>query len=182
MTTTDYLINIVLVAFVILQVKGGRLTLKTALRPVICVAAAALYYLQGIPTAGNDVLLDVLLGGIGLVLGVACALTTRVWKDKDGFQYSKAGGIAAALWIIGVGSRMAFEEYWSHGGTHSIVNFSVAHAITSQNAWIAGLVIMALAEVISRLVIVRLRAARTTTIGEPIPASSTAPANQTVAA
>ncbi len=57
MTTTDYLINIVLVAFVILQVKGGRLTLKTALRPVICVAAAAVYYLQGIPTAGNDVLL-----------------------------------------------------------------------------------------------------------------------------
>jgi hypothetical protein len=171
MTTTDYLINIVLVAFVILQVKGGRLTLKTALRPVICVAAAAFYYLQGIPTAGNDVLLDVVLGGVGLVLGVACAFTTRVWKDREGFQYSKAGGIAAALWIIGVGSRMAFEEYWSHGGTHSIVNFSIVHDITGQSAWIAGLVIMALAEVISRLVIIRLRAARTMEIGEPIPTS-----------
>jgi hypothetical protein len=181
MTTTDYLINIVLVAFVILQVRGGRLTLKTALRPVICVVAAALYYLQGIPTAGNDVVLDLVLGGVGLVLGVACALTTRVWKDKDGFQYSKAGGVAAALWIIGVGSRTAFEEYSSHGGTHSIVSFSVAHDITSQSAWVAGLVIMALAEVISRLVIIRLRAARTTTIGEPIPASTTVPENQTVA-
>ncbi len=117
-------------------------------------------------------MLDVVLGGVGLALGVACALCTSVWKDKEGIQYSKAGGVAAALWVIGVGSRMAFEEYWSHGGTHAIVNFSIAHDITSQNAWIAGLVIMALAEVISRLVIIRLRAARTTTIGEPIPAST----------
>jgi hypothetical protein len=180
MTTTDYLINIVLVAFVILQVKGGRLTLKTALRPVICVAAAALYYLKGIPTAGNDVLLDAVLGGVGLALGVACGFTTRVWKDTEGFQYSKAGGIAAVLWVVGVGSRMAFEEYWSHGGTHSIVNFSIAHDITGQSAWIAGLVIMALAEVISRLVVIRLRAARTTTIGEPLPAVQ--PAKEIVAA
>lgn len=180
MTTTDYLINIVLVAFVILQVKGGRLTIKSALRPVICVAAAALYYLQGIPTAGNDALLDVVLGGVGLVLGVTCALTTRVWKDKDGFQYSKAGGVAAALWIIGIGSRMAFEEYWNHGGTHSIVSFSVAHDITGQSAWIAGLVIMALAEVISRLIVIRVRAARSTTIADPIPALATVSTNQTV--
>jgi hypothetical protein len=181
MTTTDYLINIILVAFVILQIKGGRLTLRTALRPVICVAAAALYYLHGVPTRGNDILLDIVFGGIGLTLGVACAFTTRVWKDTEGFQYSRAGTVAAALWVVGVGSRMAFEEYWSHGGTHTIVTFSIAHDITSQNAWIAGLVIMALTEVISRLVVIRLRAARTTTLGEPIPTFTKESATQSVA-
>ncbi|HTT59437.1 MAG TPA: hypothetical protein VMF33_05265, partial [Acidimicrobiales bacterium] len=134
MTTTDYLINIVLIGFVVLQLRGGRLTLRTALRPVICVAAAAMYYLQGIPTAGNDVVLDLVLGTVGLVLGIACAMTTRVWKDKEGSQYSKAGFAAAALWVIGIGSRLAFEEYWSHGGTHAIENFSIAHDITSQSA------------------------------------------------
>jgi hypothetical protein len=77
MTTTDYLINIGLVALVALQIRGSRLDLKTALRPVICVAAAALYYLRGIPTSGNDVLLDLVLGGAGLAFGVACALTLR---------------------------------------------------------------------------------------------------------
>jgi len=41
MTTTDYVINIGLVALVIFQVRGSRLDLKVALRPVICVAAAA---------------------------------------------------------------------------------------------------------------------------------------------
>jgi hypothetical protein len=165
MTITDYLINIALVALVILQIRGSRLDLKTALRPVICVAAAALYYLRGIPTAGNDLLLDVALGALGLVLGVACAATTRVWRADDGFAYAKAGAVAAALWVIGIGSRLAFEEFWTHGGTRTIVNFSIAHDITSQNAWVAGLVMMALAEVASRLVVIRVRAARTQQTG-----------------
>jgi hypothetical protein len=170
MTTTDYLINIALIALVILQIRGSRLDLKTALRPVILVAAAALYYLRGVPVAGNDLLLYVVLGGIGLVLGVACAATTRVWRADDGHGYAKAGVIAAALWIIGLGSRLAFEEFWSHGGTHAIVSFSIAHDITSQDAWVAALVLMALAEVISRLVVIRIRGARTRETGEILPA------------
>jgi hypothetical protein len=174
MTATDYLINTGLVALVILQIRGSRLDLKTALRPVICVAAAALYYLRGVPTSGNDVLLDLVLGGVGLVLGVACALTTQVWRSDDGHAYAKAGGIAAALWVIGLGSRLGFEELWAHGGTHAIVSFSIAHNITGQNAWVAGLVMMALAEVISRLVVIRLRGARTNEVGEPIVAEQRA--------
>jgi hypothetical protein len=169
MTITDYLINFALVALVVLQVRGSRLDLKTALRPVVLVAAAALYYLHAIPTSGNDLRLYAVLGGIGLVLGVACAATTRVWRANDGSAYAKAGGIAAALWVIGIGSRLAFEEFWSHGGTHTIVNFSIAHDITGQSAWVAGLVTMALAEVISRLAVIRARGARTEKIGEPLP-------------
>jgi hypothetical protein len=170
MTTTDYLINFALIALVILQIRGSRLDLKTALRPVILVAAAALYYLRGVPVAGNDLILYVVLGGIGLVLGVACAATTRVWRAGDGHAYAKAGVIAAALWIIGLGSRLGFEEFWSHGGTHAIVSFSIAHDITSQDAWVAALVLMALAEVISRLVVIRIRGARTRQTGEILPA------------
>ena len=168
MTATDYLINIGLVALVILQIRGSRLDLRTAIRPVVCVAAAALYYLDGFPTKGNDVLLDVALGGLGLVLGVACGFATKVWKANDGHAYAKAGGIAAALWVVGLGGRLAFEEFWTHGGTHAIVNFSIAHDITGQNSWVAGLVMMALAEVISRLVVIRLRGLRTSEVGEPI--------------
>jgi len=174
MTTTDYLINFGLVALVILQIRGSRLDLRTALRPVILVAAAALYYLRAIPTSGKDVLLDLVLGSAGLVLGVACALTTKVWHAADGHAYAKAGGIAAALWVIGLGSRLAFEEFWTHGGTHTIVNFSIAHDITGQSAWVAALVMMALAEVISRLVVIRVRGARTGEIGEPIVAKQRA--------
>jgi hypothetical protein len=178
MTTTDYLINIVLIGIVILQIRGSRQDLKTAIRPVVLVAAAAAYYLRGFPTSGNDLALDAILGGIGLILGVACAATTRVWRATDGFAYAKAGVIAAALWVIGIGSRLGFEEFWSHGGTHDIVSFSVAHDITSQNASVAGLVLMALAEVIARLVVIRIRGARTSQTGEPLHAAR----SQTVAA
>jgi hypothetical protein len=160
MTTTDYLINIALIALVILQIRGSRLDMKTLIRPVVLVAAAAIYYLRGFPAGGNDLLLYAILGGLGLVLGVACGATTRVWQADDGFAYAKAGVIAAALWVIGIGSRLAFEEFVTHGGGTDIVKFSVTHDITSQNAWVAGLVLMALAEVISRLVAIRVRGAR----------------------
>jgi hypothetical protein len=176
MTTTDYIINFALIALVLLQIRGSRLDLLTALRPVILVAAAALYYLRGVPTSGNDLLLDVVLGGIGLVLGIACAATTRVWRAGDGFGYAKAGVVAAAFWIIGIGSRLGFEEFSTHGGASDIVSFSVAHDITSQNAWVAALVIMALAEVISRLAVLRLRAARTKQTGPALHAAPRATA------
>jgi hypothetical protein len=178
MTFTDYLINIVLIGLVILQIRGSRLDLKTAIRPVVLVAVAAVYYLRAFPVAGNDVILYAVLGGIGLVLGVGCGATTRVWRASDGHGYAKAGVIAAALWIIGIGSRLGFEEYSSHGGAHAIVNFSIAHDITSQNAWVAALILMALAEVIARLAVIRIRGARTRETGEILPAGR----RQTVAA
>jgi hypothetical protein len=165
MTITDYLINFVLIGLVVLQIRGSRLDLKTALRPVLLVAAAAAYYLRGFPTGGNDISLYVILGGVGLVLGVACGATTRVWRADDGTGYAKAGVVAAAFWVIGIGSRLGFEEFVTHGGSADIVNFSIAHDITSQNAWVAGLVLMALAEVIARLVAIRVRGARTRETG-----------------
>ena len=176
MTTTDYIINIALIALVILQIRGSRLDMKTLIRPVILVAAAALYYLRGFPTGGHDLPLYVVLGGLGLVLGVACGATTRVWRASDGFGYAKAGVIAAALWVIGIGSRLAFEEFATHGGGRDILNFSVAHDITSQNAWVAGLVLMALIEVLSRTVTIRVRGARTRAAGPSLNAEQHAAA------
>ncbi len=160
MTTTDYLINFALIALVIFQLQDRRITLRALIRPVVLVALAALYYLKGVPTAGNDVTLYLALAGIGLIFGSACAWTTHIWRASDGFAHSKAGVAAAFFWIVGIGSRLAFEEYSSHGGLSSIARFSESHDITSQNAWVAALVIMALVEVVARLGFIRLRAAR----------------------
>lgn len=168
MTNTDYLINLALIALVILQIRGSRCDVKTAVRPLVLVGAAAVYYLRGIPAGGNDLLLDGVLIGAGLVLGIACGVTTRVWRAGDGFSYARADVAAAVLCVAGLGARLAFEEFWSHGGTKVIVNFSVAHDITSQDAWIAALVQMAVAEVVSRLVTIRIRAARTHNTGEAL--------------
>ncbi len=154
MTLNDYIINI---ALVILQVRDRRMDLRSLLLPVALVAAACALYLKALPTAGNDLLLDLALGGAGAVLGVATALTTRVWRAADGYAHSKAGVVAAVLWVLGVGSRFAYEEYATHGGAPTIARFSLEHDITSTQAWVTAVLFMALAEVVFRLVVLQVK-------------------------
>ena len=157
---TGYIINTILVLLVLRQIRGSRLDLANLVLPVVLVAGAAAYYLRSVPTAGNDIVLDVTLGVTGAMLGFLCALATHVWRGSDGVALAKAGGIAAVLWVVGIGSRMAFAFFSTHGSGPAIARFSFAHSITGANAWIAALVIMALAEVIARLITLRIRARR----------------------
>jgi hypothetical protein len=142
---TGYIINLILVLLVLRQVRENRLDLVNLILPVV-------------PAAGHDVLLDVTLAAIGAVLGALCAFTTHLRRGPDGTAISRAGLIAAVLWVLGIGARMAFAYSSGHGAGPAITRFSAAHQITSSGAWVAALVIMALAEVVARLGILRLRA------------------------
>ncbi|HEV8222797.1 MAG TPA: hypothetical protein VGQ05_21225 [Streptosporangiaceae bacterium] len=158
MNATGYIINSILVLLVLRQIRETRLDLANLVLPVLLVGAAAAYYLHSVPTAGHDVLLDVTLGAVGLALGALCALATRLRRGPDGIALAKAGIVAAVLWMAGIGARMAFSLWSGHGGAPHIASFSIAHQITGAGAWVAALVIMALAEVLARLGILRLRA------------------------
>ena len=158
MNATGYIISSILVLLVLRQIRETRLDLVSLVLPVVLVGAAAAYYLHSVPTAGHDVLLDVTLGSVGLALGALCALATRLRRGPDGAALAKAGVIAAVLWVAGIGARMAFSLWSGHGGAPHIASFSIAHQITGASAWVAALVIMALAEVLARLSILRLRA------------------------
>jgi hypothetical protein len=159
-SATDYIINAILVLLVLRQIRENRLDLVSLVLPVVLVGAAAAYYLHSVPTAGNDIALDLTLAAAGAILGVACALTTRMRRGADGVALARAGVAAAILWIVGIGARTGFALYSSHGGGPAIARFSIAHDITSSAAWVAALVMMALAEVIARLVTLRVRAMR----------------------
>jgi hypothetical protein len=172
MTTIDYLISTALILLVIPQIRGSKMTMISVVRPVVLVAAAAAYYLRAVPTQGNDVLLDVLLIALGTALGVSCAATTRITPGEDGTPYAKAGVAAGVLWVLGMAARFAFQYYANHSGTQSVINFSIKHQITGTDAWTAALIFMALAEVVSRLIVMRVRgrlltggARRTATVG-----------------
>jgi hypothetical protein len=158
MTTTDYVIAAILVLLVIPQIRGMRLTLRSLVLPIVAVAAAAAYYLKSVPTQGNDVMLDVLGVAAGLVLGIGCGLTTRLIKDSEGFTVAKAGFIAAFLWIVGMAARTGFEYSATHSGAHAIADFSRSNSITGADAWTAALLLMALAQVLSRTATIRIRA------------------------
>ena len=71
---------------------------------------------------------------------------------------ARAGVVAAVFWVAGVGARMLFAYSSDHGAGPAIAHFSRTASITGADAWTAALVLMALAEVIARLVVVRVRA------------------------
>ncbi len=160
MTTIDYLMNIGLISLVILQIRGHYVTRARLLLPLAATFVVAGQFLHAVPTAGNDLILIVVLCAIGAALGVGAALVTTVKLDGSK-AFAKAGLLASVLWVVGIGARMGFVLWVSHGGQPSVARFSLEHHITSGAAWGAAFVLMAMAEVAARTGVVFVRARRT---------------------
>jgi hypothetical protein len=159
MNATEYLLNGLMIFAIFRQLRGRRLAGTTLLIPLGVVAFVASTYLHTIPTSGNSLVLVALGTGVGLTLGVLCGLTSLVYTDHDGVPFVRATGIAAALWVLGVGARLGFALYAEHGGGSTIVRFSEAHALSMQS-WVGALVLMALTEVVSRTLVLLVRSRR----------------------
>ena len=100
---------------------------------------------------------------------------TRLRLGHDGRAYGRAGWLAAGLWVGGVGARLAFAVAASNGAGPAIARFSVTHHITSASAWVAALIMMALADVLTRLAVIYLRGRALT--ARPVPATARIPAD-----
>jgi hypothetical protein len=159
MTTTEYLLNAALVLVVVRQLRGKRLIGSAIYVPLAICAYVGFTYLRSIPTSGNDLALVVIGSAAGLTLGTLCGLSTLVYPDRDGIPFARATGAAAALWVLGVGSRIAFSLYAQHGGGSTIEHFSISHSL-SPDAWVAGFVLMAILEAVSRTAVLLVRARR----------------------
>jgi hypothetical protein len=161
MTPLDYALNLLLVAAVLRQMRGKKLTPVGLLWPIGLVVAAAVEYLHTIPSAGNDLDLVVAGAAIGASLGCLCGLLTHIYRLPDDSLVAKATGAAALFWVLGVGARMAFALYAENGGGPSVARFSALHHITSAAAWTAALILMSLTEVIGRTAVLAGRALQT---------------------
>jgi len=93
-------------------------------------------------------------------MGAVGGLTTRLRLGADGRPLGRAGWVAASMWVGGVGARLAFAVAASNGAGPAIARFSITHQITGSTAWMAALVMMALADVLTRLVVIYLRGHR----------------------
>lgn len=176
MTLTNWIIDIALLVIVFRQMREERLTARTILVPVALMAWAGLNYLHGVPTAGNDLTLIVLLAAVGIVFGLFGGLLTRV-RSKSGNVYIKATLPAVALWVISMGFRMGLDVWSSYGsGVQHLASFSAAHQITSREAWTTALVLMAFGEVIVRIGTIVLRGSLLTGRAGASEADSLAPA------
>jgi hypothetical protein len=170
MSTTQWILNVALLAWVLLRNLGTRpLDRSFVTIPLIVVVAAAVIYLRDVPTAGNDMALDVVFTVGGVLLGALATALTRV-RAEGGRLVVTAGAAFAGLWIAVIGGRVLFAEWATGAGSRTIGRFSVEHLITGAEAWTAAFVLMALAMVLSRVVTTALRAAisrRSTAVPAP---------------
>lgn len=151
MTLTDWIIDIALLLIVFRQLREERLSARTVLLPLAIIGWTAISYLDDIPTAGNDVTLAVVFAAVGIAFGLVSGLLTRV-RYADGHARIKATAGAAGLWVLSMGFRLAFAVWSSHpSGAAHVAHFSAAHDITSGQAWVVALVLMAFGEVIVRM-------------------------------
>ena len=157
-----YLINALLVLLVVRQIREHQLDLRALAVPVLAVGAATVMFLHSVPGGGSDIALDLLCLSAGAALGAVGGLATHLRVGADGRPLGRAGVLAASMWIAGVGARMVFYFAATHGAGPAIARFSVAHHITGPGAWTAALVMMALADVLTRLAVVYLRGRRLT--------------------
>ena len=168
MTTTEWITDIALILVVFRQLREGRLDLKSFLIPLGIVAFVAHSYLDSVPTAGNDLVLIGVLMSVGAALGVAGGVYTRI-RTVGEHVLIKAGAVSAILWVLGMGARMGFQMWVEHGGgADDVARFSITHHITSDHAWVAAFVLMALTEVVTRLATIFIRS-RTRTVTHPVP-------------
>lgn len=157
MSFESYVIDILLIALVLRQLRVQPLTVRSALLPLVLIAWAWVSFFQRFTPNGPDVALLAAFVVLGAVLGTTSGLSTRVWV-RDGQLVCQAGALAAAAWVIGMGFRLVFEVWsYSAAGTRWILHFSVAHDINSAGAWISALLLMAVAQVVTRVGLLQWR-------------------------
>src|ERR1700689_2392160 len=78
-STTDYVIDILLIAVIFRLVSPGELSPRDAPLPLVLVIAAGSVYVRPTTLGGNDVLLIIVLIAAGAVLGLASGRADRTW-------------------------------------------------------------------------------------------------------
>jgi hypothetical protein len=171
MSTTQYLLNAGLLAFVLWSNLGTRTVTRSRFTlPLLLVAIAAGVFLRDVPTAGNDVGLELAGAAAGIVLGLIAAALVRVDRDATGRLVMRAGVAYAALWVLVIGGRVAFAYGADHWFGPAIGRFSMIHQITGADGWTAAFVLMALSMVVVRVAASGIAAARAAR--RPVPASA----------
>jgi hypothetical protein len=152
MSITDYLIDSALVLLVLLQIKWRPLTTRSLIRPLIIVGIAVVSYFNSVPTAGNDLVLILVLCAVGAILGVSAGQATFLRRRAaDGAVEARAGWAAGFLWVLGMGLRFGFLVWIStSAGGRTLTQFSIAHSISGSAAWTDALLGMAECEVAGR--------------------------------
>src|SRR5690242_7168745 len=135
----------------------GRLRL---IRPFLAAAVVVPFFLKGVVTSGNGLLLVIAGIAAGAVLGLAAAACLRVRRDhQTGTVTSHAGAAYAAIWIVVSVGRLFFDYGANHLFTAQLFSFGMTYHITLA-ALTDSLIFLSLAMLLTRTAALATRARR----------------------
>jgi hypothetical protein len=102
MTSPEYILNFALVGLVLLQVRAITVTNAALVFPVVKMVWIATSLLHAIPTAGDDLYLEVGGALAGVTLGALAGLATSVTR-RGANALAKAGALAPG--VVATGCR-----------------------------------------------------------------------------
>ena len=161
MNINMYVINAILVLMVVRQIREHSLDLRSLAVPVLAVGAAAVMFLHSVPGGGNDIALELLgvLGGRGHGRGRRPGHPAAPRRRRPAAGPGRrAGGQHVGRRGRGPDGLRVRRHARRRPGHRA--GSRIAHHITGSAAWVAALVMMALADVLTRLAVVYLRGRR----------------------
>jgi hypothetical protein len=173
--TSVLIVTLVILTMVLISDLGTRTVGRLRLiRPFLAAAIVVPFFIKGVATAGNGLLLEIAGIAAGAVLGLAAAACMRVRRDqRTGAVTAHAGAAYAAIWIAVSAGRLFFDYGANHLFTAQLFSFGMARHITVA-ALTDSLIFLSLAMLLTRTAALAVRARRT-------PAATPAPAHVLVA-
>ena len=157
MSVTQYLLNAALLVLVLGTNLGRRVAApRRLLFPVALVAVAAVVLLRSVPTAGNDVQLELAGVAAGVAAGALAGIVMRV-EHVGARAWTVAGASYAAIWVVAIGGRIMFATAATGPFATDIGLYSMRHHITGADAWTTAFVLMALTMVLTRVAVTTLK-------------------------
>ena len=123
------LILVVFAAVVFLRLGRHRYTRRQRVLTLALIVVLILRYVKGMPTTGNDLILEMSCLALGVLFGCAMLAVISVEHDeKTGEVWVRAGLAFLLLWVVLLGSRVFFA-YSASGWAHR----SIGHFFITNN-------------------------------------------------
>jgi hypothetical protein len=161
---TWILIAAVFAAVVLTRLGRHRYTRRQRVLTLAVVAVLLVKYVRGMPTTGNDLALELGCVAVGVLFGVGMLATTSVARDDtSGEVWVRAGFAYLVLWLLMLGSRIAFA-YSATGWARSDIGQLFASDHISGTAVTPAFVLMTIGSLIVVAIGTALRASQATSL------------------